>query len=78
MRILETLALASAFYAASAIQVAGQEIIPTPETTNAALASCTALAFCVMAMAMRTYCRKVGGLTFMRLGRFQFSFCITK
>lgn len=78
MRTIETLAFASAFYAARAIQVAGQEIIPTPETANAALASCAALALCVMAMVVRTYCRKVGGLTFVRLGRFQFSFCITK
>ncbi len=54
------------------------DIIPTQETIQLAYVSAGALILATLAWAMRAHCRKVGGLTFLRVGRLSLSFCITK
>lgn len=54
---------------------ASQDIIPTPETVQALYAWSAGVAGAALFLALET--RKVGGLTFLRLGRLQVSFCFT-
>jgi len=69
---------ASACGLALMVYVACLEIIPAQETVNAAMAYAGLMVAFALAYGVQGYCRKVGGLTFLRLGRLSLSFCITK
>lgn len=58
--------------------VASLEIIPEPETMMTAMLYASAMVAFALASVMRASWRKVGGLTFARIGRLSLSFCITK
>ena len=60
-----------------ALTRAAQEIIPEPSTLTGAYYSAAGLAIAVLLWTLAAHCRKVGGLTFFRLGRVCLSWCRT-
>ncbi len=78
MRLFHLVFLAVALAFVAAFGQATRDIIPTPETVRTLQFTAAALALMTLAAVIRAYAFKVGGLTFCRLGRLCFSFCITR
>ncbi len=56
---------------------ASSDIIPTSDTALALELWAIGLVAGALYLAIEGYARKVGGITFLRLGRLQLSFCVT-
>lgn len=78
MTLFRSIALVSALAFCAALITAGREIIPSPGTVSALYQSAGLAACAMLAELVRAYAFKVGGLTFLRLGRLSLSFCITR
>lgn len=76
--MLKPLTLFATLATLDQIAQASTEIIPDPATVQALTAWSIGAVLGVVFLALEGYARKLGGLTFIRLGRLQFSFCITK
>lgn len=61
-----------------ALARATYEIIPSAETVRLAYVGAYGVIAGALGLVIRAYAFKVGGLTFMRLGRLSLSFCITR
>lgn len=78
MHFLTGLSLFSALVSAALLMQAGREIIPSADTIRALQLTGACGLSALLADLIRSYAFKVGGLTFVRLGRLSFSFCITR
>lgn len=75
---MRTIAITLAVMGVMTMHQAHSEIIPTQHTITAAYLWCAMVALATLAYAIRAHASRVGGLTFLRLGRLQLSFCITR
>lgn len=66
------------YLGASLLGKASDDIIPTPETVQAIYIWVALVGLVAIFLGVQSYARKIGGLTFLRLGRVQMSFCVTK
>lgn len=72
------LAISIVGYGVGSLAIAHQDIIPEPATVKGLLTAAGLGVALVLAWVVRAHARRIGGLTFVRLGRLSFSYCITR
>lgn len=75
---MRTIAITLTVMGVMTVRQAHSEVIPSQHTITAAYLWCAMVVLATLAYAIRAHASRVGGLTFIRLGRLCLSFCITR